>query len=45
MLRNAFEAFVSGYLYHKSGRECWLSPEGQVNGKDSRHEGLRHWQR
>jgi hypothetical protein len=28
MTRNFFDAFVSGYLYHKSGRECWLTFNG-----------------
>lgn len=27
--RNWFEAIVSGYLYHKTGRECWLDWFGQ----------------
>jgi hypothetical protein len=26
--RNFMEAFVSGYLYHKSGRECWRTFNG-----------------
>lgn len=26
--RNWFDAIVSGYLYHKSGRECWLDTDG-----------------
>jgi hypothetical protein len=26
--RNYLEALVSGYLYHKSGRECWLTFNG-----------------
>jgi hypothetical protein len=29
VVRNFYEALVSGYLYHKSGRECWLSPFGK----------------
>jgi hypothetical protein len=28
MTRNFFETFVSGYLYHKSGKECWLTFNG-----------------
>lgn len=27
--RNIFEALISGYLYHKTGRECWLDPHGK----------------
>jgi hypothetical protein len=26
--RNWFHALVSGYLYHKEGKECWLDPDG-----------------
>jgi len=29
MTRNWFDALVSGYLYHRSGRECWLNPYGR----------------
>jgi hypothetical protein len=45
MVRNFTEAFVSGYLYHKSGRECWLDPEGirPANGGTTR-ERLRGWE-
>jgi hypothetical protein len=45
MVRNFTEAFVSGYLYHKSGRECWLDPEGNLpaNGGTTR-ERLRGWE-
>ena len=28
ILRNIYEAFASGYLYHQSGRECWLDSFG-----------------
>jgi hypothetical protein len=28
LTRNFFEAFVSGYLYHKTGRECWKDSWG-----------------
>jgi hypothetical protein len=28
MVRNVFEAMVSGYLYHLSGKECWLDIHG-----------------
>ncbi|GKZ01408.1 hypothetical protein MPSEU_001091600 [Mayamaea pseudoterrestris] len=29
LLRNMFDAIVSGYLYHQSGHECWLSAYGE----------------
>ena len=29
IVRNVFAALVSGYLYHRSGHECWLSPNGK----------------
>lgn len=28
VFRNLYEALISGYLYHKSGRECWLADDG-----------------
>lgn len=28
-VRNLYSALVSGYLYHKSGRECWLDHLGR----------------
>ena len=34
MTRNWFDALVSGYLYHKSGRECWLNLNGHPWDKD-----------
>jgi hypothetical protein len=43
MVRNYVEAFVSGYLYHKSGRECWLDPEGAPNHKTGRRQGNMEW--
>jgi len=30
LFRDLFESLVSGYLYHRSGRECWLDPEGRT---------------
>jgi len=27
--RNWYDALVSGYLYHRSGRECWLTTDGK----------------
>jgi len=36
MTRNLYDASVSGYLYHKSGRECWLNFNGDPRaGHDS----------
>ena len=29
-----YDSIVSGYLYHKSGRECWLDQEGQPRRKN-----------
>lgn len=29
ILRNIYDSLISGYLYHKSGRECWLDWWGQ----------------
>ena len=26
---NLYSSLVSGYLYHRSGRECWLDPDGR----------------
>ena len=31
-VRNIVESVVSGYLYHKSGRECWLDAFGDPKG-------------
>ena len=33
VVRDLFDATVSGYLYHKSGRECWLNAWGKDNSK------------
>jgi hypothetical protein len=42
--RNFYEAFVSGYLYHKSGRECWLSSHGRANWTTKYgQEGILDW--
>jgi hypothetical protein len=30
LLRNIYSSLVSGYLYHKSGRECWLGLDGEL---------------
>ena len=31
VVRDMFDATVSGYLYHKTGRECWLDHQGTPN--------------
>jgi hypothetical protein len=37
IVRNLYDALVSGYLYHKTGRECWLGPTG-MNKKPLSHK-------
>jgi hypothetical protein len=39
IVRNFPEALVSGYLYHKSGRECWLT----FNGWKRSDEKILDW--
>jgi len=39
IIRNWFDAIVSGYLYHKSGRECWLDDYGNPLVDTHKH----HW--
>ena len=39
IVRNMFESIVSGFLYHKSGHECWLSFNGQKNGHEKNSTG------
>jgi len=39
VVRDLFDATVSGYLYHKTGRECWLTTEGLIPS-DLRENGL-----
>jgi len=34
IFRNIYDAIVSGYVYHKSGRECWLKDNGKKNKFD-----------
>lgn len=42
--RNIFDSIVSGYLYHKSGKECWSSPRGQeVNTPNLRWSRRIQW--
>jgi len=31
VVRDMFDATVSGYLYHKTGHECWLNSDGKPN--------------
>lgn len=38
VLRNIYEALVSGYLYHKEGRECYTDPNGVVLRDKQTHE-------
>ncbi len=33
VVRDLFDATVSGYLYHKTGHECWLDHLGKENSK------------
>jgi hypothetical protein len=37
--RNLEEAAISGYFYHRSGRECWLNPNGGRNRDGSEFQG------
>jgi hypothetical protein len=39
--RNFTEALVSGYLYHRTGRECWSTLGGRIINPDV--EGLTDW--
>ena len=41
ILRDIFEAIVSGYLYHQTGHECWLS----FNGYKVSHPKNFNWER
>ncbi|GKY98891.1 hypothetical protein MPSEU_000845000 [Mayamaea pseudoterrestris] len=41
IVRNMFDAIVSGFLYHQSGHECWLT----FNGDRSRHEKNFDWEK
>ena len=44
MLRNIYESLISGYLYHKSGRECWLDPNGKPYlGAGAHFRGFMNW--
>lgn len=41
IVRNIMDAMVSGFLYHKSGHECWLS----FNGVRTSQEKNFHWEK
>jgi len=40
LFRNIYDALISGYIYHKSGRECWLTGNGKARHSD---KFLPHW--
>lgn len=40
LVRNIYDALVSGYLYHRSGRECWLHPDGKERAFKNGHMGF-----
>jgi hypothetical protein len=43
--RNMYDALTSGYLYHKSGRECWLGSTGQPkNISRTQPVNRKNWQ-
>jgi hypothetical protein len=42
--RNMYDAITSGYLYHKSGRECWRSPDGRPRGLSKDKEVNLNWE-
>jgi len=41
--RNIYDAMVSGYLYHKSGRECWLTFAGWQRPKSMGENNVVGW--
>lgn len=47
--RDLYEMIVSGYLYHKSGRECWLDMFGNVQENENLltqgtwESPIQHW--
>lgn len=43
VVRDLFDATVSGYLYHKSGRECWLNLNGGPPRKSGEYMAKRNW--
>ena len=34
ILRNIYDSLISGYLYHKEGKECWLDWNGEKQWKN-----------
>ena len=42
VIRNYVEAIISGYLYHKSGRECWTDPRGIVRLESDYHYSMKN---
>jgi len=47
VLRNIYSSFVSGYLYHLDGRECWKDGIGRLRRPDKRNKPygvLLNWQ-
>ena len=43
--RNIYESIASGYLYHKTGKECWLSSHGLPESFQKYYSrNLFHWQ-
>ena len=44
VVRNYIDAVVSGYLYHKSGRECWSNPDGtKMKGTTYKMQNYHWW--
>ena len=45
LLRNIYSALVSGYLYHKSGMECWLASNGTLQSlqRQQKHDAVCCW--
>ena len=41
--RNWYEAIVSGYLYHRSGRECWLTTTGAPAKRGEWRQTSMNW--
>lgn len=43
LLRNVYKALISGYLYHKSGMECWLNTMGKPKNPDKGFKQVKVW--
>jgi len=41
VIRNLVDSIISGYLYHKSGRECWTDLRGKVRDPDFKYSLLK----